>query len=181
MHGVLHAPLSGCNANICRVCLIMYPVVRSALLYSTSQVVLAPVVLGVLLRRQFPSEVNKISKVAPLVGVIAVSLIDGGIVAQNVSGIMEVGLTALTACSFLHLAGFGLGYMLSKSFGYSEKTARTTSIEVGMQNSGLGSVLAMQHFGNPIIATTCVISACFHSVAGSVLAGWWHGKNTQCH
>lgn len=137
---------------------------------------MAPVLIGVLLRHQFPSAVEKISKVAPIVGVIAVSLIDGGIVAQNVAGIMEVGISAFAACSFLHLGGFGLGYLLSKGVGYSEKTARTTSIEVGMQNSGLGSVLAMQHFANPTIASACVISACFHSVTGSILAGWWNGK-----
>ena len=49
---------------------------------------------------------------------------------------------------------------------------RTISIEVGMQNSGLGSELAKTHF-NLIVAAPCAISAFFHCVIGSVLASWW--------
>ncbi|GMH36054.1 hypothetical protein BSKO_03922 [Bryopsis sp. KO-2023] len=152
------------------------PISGWGLFMSTVQVVLIPVVIGVALRSMFPGMVTKISKVAPLMGVILTSMIDGAIVAQNAAGIVSSGVAALLGCSVLHLGGFGLGYGLSKSLGFEEQVARTTSIEVGMQNSGLGSVLAMQHFPSPVTASTCVISACYHSIVGSVLAGWWHGK-----
>jgi len=35
-------------------------------------------------------------------------------------------------------------------FGYDQLIRRTVAIEVGMQNSGLGTVLAKQHFANPV-------------------------------
>ena len=55
--------------------------------------------------------------------------------------------------------------------------ARTVSIEVGMQNSGLGVVLARKHFADPLTAVPCAISSVFHSVIGSLLAGWWRWRS----
>ena len=49
--------------------------------------------------------------------------------------------------------------------------ARTNSIEVGMQNSALGAVLATLHFADPLTPIPSAISACMHSVLGSALAG----------
>jgi len=47
------------------------------------------------------------------------------------------------------------------------------SIEVGMQNSALGVVLASAHFADPLVAVPCAISATVHSVIGSMLAAFW--------
>jgi BASS family bile acid:Na+ symporter len=46
-----------------------------------------------------------------------------------------------------------------------------------MQNSGLGVVLARKHFADPLTAVPCAISSVFHSVIGSVLAGWWRWRS----
>ena len=68
-------------------------------------------------------------------------------------------------------------YALTKLTGGGGKVARTTSIEVGMQNSALGCVLATLHFSDPMTAAPAAISACIHSVMGSTLAGFWRAKD----
>jgi BASS family bile acid:Na+ symporter len=74
----------------------------------------------------------------------------------------------------LHAGGFALGHLFARLFGYDEIIRRTISIEVGMQNSGLGVVLAQNNFPQlPATATPCAISAVFHSVIGSLLAAVW--------
>lgn len=74
--------------------------------------------------------------------------------------------------------GFALGYFLSRLVGVPERAARTNSIEVGMQNSALGAVLATAHFSaHPLAAVPCAISACMHSVMGSLLAAYWRGRD----
>lgn len=45
--------------------------------------------------------------------------------------------------------------------------------QVGMQNSTLGAVLAALHFSDPLTAAPCAVSACTHSVMGSLLAAVW--------
>jgi BASS family bile acid:Na+ symporter len=78
----------------------------------------------------------------------------------------------MAAVFLLHAGGFGLGYVLARALGFDKATRRTVSIEVGMQNSGLGAVLAKQHF-SVLAAAPCAISSVFHSLIGSVLAGIW--------
>jgi hypothetical protein len=61
---------------------------------------------------------------------------------------------------------------------------RAVSIEVGMQNSGLGAVLADRHFTTPTTglcpaAAPCAISAVIHSLIGSLLAAWWRRRPTE--
>ena len=79
----------------------------------------------------------------------------------------------LAAVFLLHAGGFLLGYFFARAFGYDRIISRTVSIEVGMQNSGLGVVLARKHFADPLTAVPCAISATFHSVIGSFCAGIW--------
>jgi bile acid:Na+ symporter, BASS family len=55
---------------------------------------------------------------------------------------------------------------------YDRIICRTISIEVGMQNSGLGVALA-RNFADPLTAVPSAISSVFHSVIGSILAGIW--------
>lgn len=73
----------------------------------------------------------------------------------------------------LDTGGFALGYGVSKLLGVKERQARTNSIEVGMQNSALGAVLATLHFADPLTAVPAAISATMHSLLGSTLAGFW--------
>lgn len=74
----------------------------------------------------------------------------------------------------LHAGGFALGYAFARVMRFGARDCRTISIEVGMQNSGLGASLAREHFPlMPLTALPCALSATCHSVVGSLLAGWW--------
>lgn len=140
---------------------------------STVQVVLLPVTAGVVFHHVAPRTVARILPVAPLVSVVAIVLICASIIAQSADALMDSGLRLAGAVFVLHAGGFALGYGLGRLLGYEESVARTMSVEVGMQNSGLGAVLAQRHFANPLTALPAAISATFHSVIGSALAAWW--------
>lgn len=140
---------------------------------STLQVVIAPVALGVLLNRVAPRVVAVCLPYAPLLSVITIALICASIIGQSAQAIRESAANLLLSVFLLHALGFALGYLSSRLFRFDTQTARTVSIEVGMQNSGLGVVLARRHFTDPLTAVPCAISSVFHSVIGSVLAGIW--------
>ncbi|MEW6326892.1 MAG: hypothetical protein AB1487_04775 [Thermodesulfobacteriota bacterium] len=71
------------------------------------------------------------------------------------------------AAILLNLLGLFLGYMTGKTFGFDTLKKRALSIEVGMQNAGLGSVLALKHFNEKvalpavIFVFICIFSASF--------------------
>jgi len=76
------------------------------------------------------------------------------------------------AVFLLHAGGFFLGYVFAWLLRYDKINCRTISIEVGMQNSGLGATLAKEHFAQmPLTPLPCAISATFHSVIGKYSRG----------
>jgi len=159
---------------------------RLNLLVNMVSIVLLPVAAGTLLNRLFPRAAQAVSAVLPLVAIVLVILIVGGIVGGSKAQIMEHAGVLLLATFLLHASGFALGYVLARVLGLGEVEARTISIEVGMQNSGLGSGLAKTPaFAAQFASATqaalapvpAAISAVWHVLIGSLLAGWWRRKS----
>jgi len=144
------------------------------LFFSTLQVVVLPVAAGVAINRWLPRTTQAIVPVAPLVSVILIAMVCASIIGQNAAAVVSSGPKLLAAVTLLHTTGFVVGYLFARLLGYESIVSRTISIEVGMQNSGLGVVLATKHFpAEPLTAVPCAISSVIHSVIGSMLAGWW--------
>jgi BASS family bile acid:Na+ symporter len=144
------------------------------LFLSTLQVVVLPVAAGVVINRFLPRVVGGVMPVAPLVSVLLIALVCASIIGQNAAAVWASGPRLLLAVAALHAGGFALGRAIGWAVGYAPATGRAISIEVGMQNSGLGVVLAQRHFpAEPLAAVPCAISSVVHSVIGSLLAAWW--------
>lgn len=155
---------------------------RWALFQGMITVVLLPVIAGVALNRLLPGLTSRIATMSPLVSVLGVVLIVGGIIAQSKPLIVEHAGVLLLALLALHATGFALGYVLSGLLGLGEANRRTCAIEVGMQNSGLGSTLASSpsfasQFALPMQAALApvpsAVSAVYHVVIGSLFAAFW--------
>ncbi len=146
------------------------------LFLGTLKVVLIPVLLGVMMNKYLPKITNKILPVAPLIAVIAIVLIVASIIGQGKEEILSSGLQLIGAVLTLHVLGFLLGYLISKLVTKEKLVNRTISIEVGMQNSGLGAYLARANFVNPAIAIPSAISSAVHSLIGSLAAGIWRNR-----
>jgi BASS family bile acid:Na+ symporter len=150
------------------------PVPAWGLFLSTVKVVLAPLVIGLALNRYLPRFVKTVLPVAPLVSVLTITLICASIIGSSAEPLRRSGGVLLLAVFLLHAGGFLLGYCFAWLLRYDRINCRTVSIEVGMQNSGLGATLAKEHFSQmPLAPLPCAISATFHSVIGSILAGLW--------
>jgi len=153
------------------------PVDAFGLFLSTVKIVLAPVVIGVGLNRYLPRLVKFILPVSPLISVLTITLICASIIGSSAGDFKRSGGELILAVFLLHTGGFFLGYVSSRLLRCDELTSRTISVEVGMQNSGLAAALARENFASlPLTALPCAISATFHSVIGSLLAGIWRLK-----
>lgn len=158
---------------------------RWNLLRNMVAIVLLPVIAGTLLNRLFPRAASAVSGFLPLVAIILVILIVGGIVGGAKAQFAEHAGELLLATFLLHLLGFGLGLGLARLLGLTGAELRTVSIEVGMQNSGLGSGLAKTpafaaQFADAsqaaLAPVPAAISAVWHVLIGSLLASWWRRR-----
>ncbi|TGM03720.1 bile acid:sodium symporter family protein [Leptospira barantonii] len=145
----------------------------SGLFFDTFQVVILPVTLGVLLNFYLPEISKKIQTVSPLIAVLLITMIVSSILGSNRDKILQSAGILIVAVVSLHISGFFFGYLLSWFLIKKRKTARTISIEVGMQNSGLGVVLSRNNFPDPLVAVPAAISSLVHSLIGSLLAAFW--------
>lgn len=156
------------------------PVDAVGLCLSTLKVVILPVLLGVLCNWKFPKMVTRVSRFSPPVSVIALVLITCGIVSQNAASVIaNAGRLALAAV-LLHVLGFALGYIVSRLLRYPVLTARTVSIEVGMQNGGMAAMLAKKNFPlEPLSAVPAVFSGVIQNIVGSIMAAYWRSRPIQ--
>ena len=148
-----------------------------ALCIATAQVVLLPVILGMVVNSKAPKLSQKVSKFTPFLSVLIVALICGGVVAQNATNKLGGSPLLLSSIVLLHSVGFFMGYILPKLVYGTEQTARTISIETGMQNSALAVVLAKSIGASPLAGLPGALSATTHSCLGSLLSAYWNYRD----
>lgn len=154
------------------------PVDPVAMFLSIVQVIILPITFGLVIRKLFPGAVEKSLNVIPLISVLAIIIIVSAVVSANVENIASSGAIIFTAVILHNLFGLGLGYGTGVLMKLDEGTRRAISIEVGMQNSGLGVALATAHFG-PLAALPSVIAAVWHNISGPILATVWSKKPVE--
>ncbi|HEX9830447.1 MAG TPA: bile acid:sodium symporter family protein [Thermodesulfobacteriota bacterium] len=155
---------------------IPVPVLR--LFISTFEIILIPVALGLGIRSLFKERVKTAIEILPMVSSVTIIFIVGVIVASNAEAIGKVGLKTGLAVILHNIVGLTLGFYFARLFGLEVFKARAVSIEVGMQNSGLGVALATAHFG-ALAALPSAMFSVWHNISGSALAWWWRRKDSN--
>lgn len=172
------------------------PVDAIKLSVSTLQVVVAPLILGLWFQSTVPAAVQVVTPYSPLFAVLTSSLLACSVFSENVVRLKSVMVNTeftstldpylliqailsnelwitLLSVLLLHSAGFFAGYFYSAICGFQETQRRAVSIEVGMQNSSLGVVLAASHFTSPMVALPAALSAVIMNIMGSSLGFIW--------
>jgi BASS family bile acid:Na+ symporter len=145
-----------------------------AMVWDITKIVIIPIVAGLAFHYLMRGRFGWLDKVLPLVSMTGIACILAIMVAAGRDNLLKVGALLLVA-TFLHnVTGFFLGYWSARLLKFSERDSRTISLEVGMQNAGLATGLALT-MGK--IATAGLAPAIFGpvmNVNGSSLASWWH-------
>ena len=111
-------------------------------------------------------------KVMPGLSVIGLACIVGGVTAAKGASFFTSGALIFLTIFLHNFLGYGLGYIVGRFTRMSRPKRRTLSIEVGMQNAGLATVLAGRHFpAMPEAAVASAICCVWHSISGILLAG----------
>lgn len=112
----------------------------------------------------------------PLVSMGGICYIIAIITARSAEDLLHVGLLLLLAAVTHNLVGYTLGYWLARLARLREQDCRTVAFEVGMQNGGMGSGLAMNALHSVQAALAPAIFGPWMNVSGSILATWWRGR-----
>jgi len=142
-----------------------------------SLVILSQLVIRVWLR----GPERWMDRVLPIVSMLGICCIIAVITARSIydlSGAELKGLLPiLFAVTVIHNAiGYSLGYWLARACRLNERVCRAVAFEVGMQNGGMASGLAMNVIKSSAAALAPAFFGPWQNVSGSILATWWHRK-----
>ncbi|KAF5734448.1 sodium/metabolite cotransporter BASS6 chloroplastic isoform X1 [Tripterygium wilfordii] len=154
------------------------PVDVKGMVSSILQIVVAPIVTGLLLNRFFPRICDSIKSFLPPLSVIVTALCVGAPLAINVDSVMSpFGITILSLIIAFHLVAFVASYFLAGFFLHKapdvKALQRTISYETGMQSSLLALALANRFFQDPLVAVPPAISTVIMSLMGFSLVMIW--------
>lgn len=137
---------------------------------SIVQVVIVPILLGLLIGKLLGNRAATVSKGMPTVSLVAICLIIMAVVSHNAQQIFATGISILAACILLNLLGYAVGYLLATIARSSLARKKALSLEIGMQNSGLATTLAATAFPNMALATVPgAMFSVWHNISGALL------------
>lgn len=145
----------------------------SSMFFSAFQIVIIPIVLGIIVHTIFKEHVQKVIEIMPLISQVAILVIILAVLSANSKTILAVSTLILVPVIILHnLLGYLLGYGFSKLMKMDTPQQKAITFEVGMQDSALASTLAISFF-EPASAIAAVMFSVWHNISGSVLASLW--------
>lgn len=153
------------------------PVDPMSMFMSIVQVIIIPIILGLLVNKFFPKATEKGKPALPLVSIIAITIIVTAVVSANKETIASAGILVFLSVVLHNAFGLFLGFYAAKLFKLSIADQRATAIEVGMQNSGLGVSLASTYF-TPLAALPSAFASAWQLISGTFLASRW-GKSSK--
>lgn len=142
----------------------------------TAWFVVLPVVLGWVVHRTAGGSRPLIDRVTAALSMAGIAVIIAIITAAGRDNLLQIGALLIVTCLVHNLSGFALGYGLARLLGMNQTDGRTIAIEVGLQNGGLASGIALE-LGK--VATVGLAPAVFGplmNITGSTLATRWRAR-----
>lgn len=147
-----------------------------SMMWDIVKIVIIPIVAGLIFNYFLHGKFKWLDKAMPYFSMIAIALVLVVITAAGRDSLLKVGFLLMIATIVHNLAGYFLGYWSSRLLRFPEKDCRTIALEVGMQNAGLASGLALTMGKMATTGLAPVIFGTVMNVSGSSLASWWHER-----
>ena len=154
------------------------PIDTWGMMWSIIQITIIPIVAGLVFNHFLHGKTDWLDRLMPKVSMAGIVLILMIMTAGGRDNLLEIGMLLILISLIHNITGFVLGYWSCKLMGLDEKSCRTISFEVGLQNAGLATGLA-QEMGK--MATVGLVPTVFGSlmnITGATLASFWRDRPT---
>lgn len=150
-----------------------------SMMWSITKIVILPIIAGLVFNHFFHGKVTLLDKAMPIVSMVGIAVIITVITAAGRDHLVKIGL-ALVLASFVHnILGYLLGYNACRLLKMDRKSCRTIAFEVGMQNTGLASGIALEMGRVATLGLAPSVFGPLMNVTGSCLASWWKTRPVE--
>lgn len=151
---------------------VWVPVDMGGLFWSIVKIVLVPVLLGLLLHHFQRGLVDRLMPFLPLASAMVITLVIAGIIAVNAQNILSAGPAIFAAVIAHNILGLAAGWFAACRLRFAPPRRRALAIEIGTQNSGLATALALAHF-TPAAAIAGALFSVWQNISGALLSNFW--------
>jgi len=147
------------------------------ILRSTVQVVLFPVLMGVVSKATVPRLCDAMKPGIPVLGILVSIFVVGATVASCTPQILGASFTLHAALLLFHILGAGAGYLLPAWLGGHCVESRTVAIEVSMKSAAFAFVLAVLHFEDFDVRVPAAVDCIWCPLFAAALGAVWRAKS----
>ncbi len=147
------------------------------MMLSILKIVILPVIIGLVFNHFFHGKAKWLDKAMPIISMAGIALIITIITAAGRDSLLTIGLLLVLAAIIHNMAGYFLGYWAGRALKMSEQDCRTIALEVGMQNGGLASGIALEMGKVSTVGLAPAVFGPWMNISGSSLATWWRDKD----
>ncbi len=155
------------------------PIDFFSMFWSINKIVIFPVILGVIVNRIFKEQKELLDRYMPLLSMAGIALVITIITAAGRDALLDIGIKLIAIVILHNVIGYSLGYWIGKLAGLDLQSRRTIALEVGMQNAGLASGIAMEMNRIATMGLAPAVFGPFMNITGSSLASFWSGSEMQ--
>ena len=153
----------------------MVNVDTAGMLLSIVYVVISPIIVGLLCQRFLPQLTRRVVPYLPAISSLMIAFVVGIVVSHNADRLLVGGMIVIIVVMLHNLLGLSVGWIIGRLLRLSHPKRVAISIEVGMQNSGLASSLAVTHFAAfPMAAIPGAIFSVWHNISGALAARFFN-------
>jgi bile acid:Na+ symporter, BASS family len=147
-----------------------------SLLKSMAWFYFLPIAGALFLRHYIKEDREILRNILSMFSMVGIAVIITIITAAGRESLLQVGALLLLTSLLHNISGYSLGYGVSWLLRMPEQDRRTIAFEVGMQNGGLASGLALQIGKMATVGLAPAIFSSLMNVTGSTLANFWQNR-----
>jgi BASS family bile acid:Na+ symporter len=141
------------------------------MLQSIFYVVIAPIIGGLLCQHFLPKPTKRVMPYLPAFSSVVIALVVGIVVSHSADRLLLGGMIVVLVVIAHNILGLLVGFVIGQMLQLGHPKCVALSIEVGMQNSGLASSLAVLHFAAfPLATIPGAIFSVWHNISGALAA-----------
>jgi bile acid:Na+ symporter, BASS family len=150
-----------------------------SMVWDITKIIILPIGAGLVFNHFVRGKFRILDKVMPVISMASIALIITIITAAGRNDLLVVGPLLILAALIHNLSGYFLGYWSARLMRLREQDCRTVALEVGLQNGGLASSLALSMGKLATVGLASAVFAPIMNITGSTLALWWRSHTSD--
>jgi BASS family bile acid:Na+ symporter len=154
----------------------LIPIDPLGMMWDIVRITILPIIAGLVFNYFLHGRTEWIDRLMPKVSMGGIVVILMIMTAGGRDNLLEIGLLLILISLMHNVTGYVLGYWSCRLMGLDERSCRTISFEVGLQNAGLATGLATEMGRAATLGLAPTVFGSLMNITGATLATFWRDK-----